>query len=216
MEALKYIAVEGVIGAGKTSLAKKLAAKFKANLVLEQYDINPFLKSFYIDRGLFAFQTQMFFLVNRHKQQQGLFQGNIFSDMLVSDYIFEKDKIFAYLNLTKDELSLYYAIFPVLAREIRKPDLVIYLQSTPERVMYNIQKRGRDIEVNLKKEYIEELSEAYNTFFFNYNASPLLIVDTSEIDFLENEKDFDDIYYQITRVDRAKTEYYIPEKKGLL
>lgn len=216
MEELKYIAVEGVIGAGKTSLAKKIAERLEANLVLEQFEINPFLKSFYQDRGRYAFQTQMFFLVNRYKQQQGLFQGNLFSDTIVADYIFEKDKIFAYLNLTKEEIKLYQSLFPVLAQSTRKPDLVIYLQSNVDRLLYNIKKRKREMELNISRNYLEELSEAYNMFFFKYDATPLLIVDTSEIDFVNNKKDFEDLWAQIFRTDRTKIEYYIPERKGLL
>ncbi len=216
MEELKYIAVEGVIGAGKTSLAKMIAEKLDANLVLEQFEINPFLKSFYQDRGRFAFQTQMFFLVNRYKQQQGLFQGNLFSDSLVADYIFEKDRIFAYLNLTKEEIKLYQSLFPVLSASVRKPDLVIYLQSNVDRLMYNIKRRRREMESNISRQYLEELSEAYNMFFFKYDMTPLLIVDTTEMDFVNNKKDFDDIWKQITRTDRVKMEYYIPERKGLL
>jgi deoxyadenosine/deoxycytidine kinase len=216
MEELKYIAVEGVIGAGKTSLAKKIAERLEANLVLEQFEINPFLKSFYQDRGRYAFQTQMFFLVNRYKQQQDLFQGNLFSDTIVADYIFEKDKIFAYLNLTKEEIKLYQSLFPVLSQSTRKPDLVIYLQSDVDRLLYNIKKRKREMELNISRTYLEELSEAYNMFFFKYDSTPLLIVDTTGIDFVNNKKDFDDLWAQIFRADRTKIEYYIPERKGLL
>jgi deoxyadenosine/deoxycytidine kinase len=216
MEELKYIAVEGVIGVGKTSLAKKLAARLEANLVLEQFEINPFLKNFYQDRGRYAFQTQMFFLVNRYKQQQGLFQGNLFSDYLVADYIFEKDKIFAYLNLTKEEIKLYQSLFPVLASSLRKPDIVIYLQSNVDRLLYNVKQRRREMELSISRQYLEELSEAYNMFFFKYDSTPLLIVDTTEMDFVNNKKDFEDIWKQIFRTDRTKTEYYIPERKGLL
>ena len=163
---VNFIAIEGVIGAGKTSLAKKIKEKLNAELILEQFDVNPFLEKFYGDRKRYAFQTQMFFLINRYKQQQELNQENLFTEFLVSDYLFEKDRIFAYLNLNGEELKLYESIFPLLSRNLRKPDLVIYLQSGVERLMYNIKKRSRKIERNLTRSYIEELSDAYNHFFF--------------------------------------------------
>lgn len=211
---IKYIAIEGVIGAGKTSLARKLADKLKANAVLEQFEHNPFLEKFYGDRKRYAFQTQIFFLINRFKQQQQLNQENLFSEYLVSDYIFDKDRIFAYLNLEGEELKLYEAIFPLLNRNLRKPDLVIYLQSSVDRLMYNIKKRNRRIERHLTRNYIEELSEAYNNFYFKYNNSPLLIVNSSDIDFIKNEDEFDDLYKQIFREDRGISEYFNPEVKG--
>ncbi|PIW69035.1 MAG: deoxynucleoside kinase, partial [Ignavibacteriales bacterium CG12_big_fil_rev_8_21_14_0_65_30_8] len=155
---VKYIAIEGVIGVGKTSLAKKLRDKLNAQLTLEQFEANPFLENFYLNRKRYAFQTQMFFLVNRFKQQQELSQEDLFTEYNVCDYIFEKDKIFAYLNLSSDELKLYENIFPSLSRDLRKPDLVVYLQSSIERLMYNIKRRSRKIERNLTRNYIEELS----------------------------------------------------------
>ena len=140
---LRYISIEGVIGAGKTSLAKKIRDRLDAKLVLEQFDENPFLEKFYANRKRFAFQTQMFFLINRFKQQQELNQEDLFSEHIICDYIFEKDRIFAYLNLSKDELNLYESIYPLLARTLRKPDLVIFLQSSADRLVYNIKKRNR-------------------------------------------------------------------------
>lgn len=147
---LRYIAVEGVIGAGKTALAKKLKARLDARMILEQFETNPFLEKFYNDRRRYAFQTQMFFLINRYKQQEELIQEDLFSNFIVSDYIFEKDRIFAYLNLTGDELKLYESLYPLLARTLRKPDLVVFLQSSIDRLMFNNKKRGRAIE---KKSY---------------------------------------------------------------
>ena len=210
---VKYIAIEGVIGVGKTSLAKKLRDRLNAQLILEQFEANPFLENFYSNRKRFAFQTQMFFLVNRFKQQQELSQENLFTEFNVCDYIFEKDKIFAYLNLSSDELKLYENIFPSLSRDLRKPDLVVYLQSSLERLMYNIKKRSRKIERNLSRSYIEELSDAYNHFFFRYNSTPLLIVNSSDIDFVHSEEDFSELYKQIFRKDRGRTEYFKPETK---
>ncbi|MGE5680642.1 MAG: deoxynucleoside kinase [Bacillota bacterium] len=211
---VKFIAIEGVIGAGKTSLARKLAEKLKANLVLEQFEQNPFLEKFYGERKRYAFQTQMFFLINRFKQQQLLNQEDLFAQFLVSDYIFDKDRIFAYLNLEGDELKLYETLFPLLHRDLRKPDLVVFLQSSVERLIYNIKKRNRRIERNMTRSYIQELSEAYNNFFFKYNSTPLLIVNTSDIDFVNNDKDFNELYKQIFREDRGVYEYFKPESKA--
>ena len=210
---VNFIAIEGVIGAGKTSLAKKIKEKLNAELILEQFDVNPFLEKFYGDRKRYAFQTQMFFLINRYKQQQELNQENLFTEFLVSDYLFEKDRIFAYLNLNGEELKLYESIFPLLSRNLRKPDLVIYLQSGVERLMYNIKKRSRKIERNLTRSYIEELSDAYNHFFFRYTTTPLLIVNSTDIDFVNSEKDFEELYKQIFREDRGMTEYFKPESR---
>lgn len=213
---VRYIAIEGVIGAGKSALAKKIKERLNAELVLEQFETNPFLEKFYSERKRYAFQTQMFFLINRFKQQEELNQGNLFTEYTVSDYIFEKDRIFAYLNLSGEELKLYESIFPLLERNLNKPDLIVYLQSSVDRLMYNIKKRGRKIERNLTKSYIEELSEAYNNFFFRYNKTPLLIVNSTEIDFVRNDKDFDELFKQIFREDRGVTEYFKPESRRLL
>lgn len=212
---VKYIAVEGVIGAGKTSLARKLKEKLNAELILEQFEVNPFLEKFYSDRKRFAFQTQMFFLINRFKQQQELNQENLFTEFIVCDYLFEKDKVFAYLNLSGEELKLYETLFPLLSRNLRKPDLVVYLQSSVDRLMFNIKQRNRKIERNLSLSYIEELSEAYNHFFFRYNESPLLIVNSSEIDFVNSDDDFDELFKQIFRDDRGYTEYFKPESRRI-
>ena len=211
---VKFISIEGVIGAGKTSLAKKIVERLDGRIILEQFDTNPFLEKFYVDRKRYAFQTQMFFLINRFKQQQELVQEDLFSEYIICDYIFEKDRIFAYLNLSKDELSLYESIYPLLARTLRKPDLVVFLQSSVDRLMYNIKSRNRKVERAFTKSYIEELNEAYNHFFFRYNTTPLLIVNSSEIDFVNNEEDFDVLFKQIFREDREMYEYFKPETKG--
>ncbi len=210
MSDIRYVAIEGVIGAGKTSLAMKLAEKMKANLILEEFESNPFLEKFYDDRKRYAFQTQMFFLVNRFKQQHELNQEDLFSKFIVSDYIFDKDNIFAYMNLNGEELKLYEALFPLLQRDLRKPDVVIYLQASLDRLMFNIKKRSRKVEKNLSRSYIKELSEAYNNFFFKYNHTPLLIVNSTDIDFVNRENDFDELYNQIFREDRGFIEYFNP------
>lgn len=214
MAELRYIAIEGVIGAGKSSLANRISEKLSSNLITEQFEENPFLEKFYNDRKRYAFQTQMFFLINRYKQQQQLNQQELFSKYIVSDYIFEKDKIFAYLNLSGEELKLYENIFPLLEREIPKPDLVIFLQAGIDRLMTNIKSRGRDFEKNLTRAYLSELSEAYNNFFFKYNTTPLLIVNTTDIDFVNRDEDFEELYTQIFREDRGFIEYLNPEPKG--
>lgn len=213
---LRYIAIEGVIGAGKTSLAKRIGERLNAKLIMEQFDNNPFLEKFYLDRKRFAFQTQMFFLINRFKQHQELHQEDLFLEHIVCDYMFEKDRIFAYMNLSKDELNLYESIYPLLARTLRKPDLVIFLQSSTDRLMFNIKKRSRKIERAITRSYLEELSEAYNHYFFRYNSTPLLIVNSSEIDFVNSDKDFDELFKQIFREDRGFTEYFNPEIRKIL
>jgi deoxyadenosine/deoxycytidine kinase len=158
----------------------------------------------------------MFFLINRFKQQQELHQEDLFSEYIVCDYTFEKDRIFAYMNLSKDELNLYESIYPLLARNLRKPDLVVYLQSGTDRLMYNIKKRNRKIERALTRTYIEELSEAYNHYFFRYSNTPLLIVNSTDIDFVNNDDDFNELFKQIFREDRGFTEYFNPEVKKIV
>ncbi len=213
MSETKYIAIEGVIGAGKTSLAKLLAAKLNAKLILEEFETNPFLEKFYDEPEKYAFQTQMFFLINRFKQQEELDQEDLFTEYLVSDYIFSKDKIFAYMNLSGDELKLYESIYPLLERNIRKPDLVVFLQSSVDRLMYNIKKRGRKFERGITKSYISKLYDAYNNYFFKYNTTPLLIVNASEIDFVHRDGDFEELYKEIFREDRSFIEYFNPGAK---
>jgi deoxyguanosine kinase len=205
-----YIAIEGVIGAGKTSLCSMLGATLGAKVVLERFEENPFLKDFYRDPERYAFQTQIFFLLTRYKQQQELFQADLFHRFLVTDYIFEKDKIFAYLNLQDEELKLYETLVASIERNIPAPDLVVYLQSSVPRLMQNIKQRGRSYEVSMSETYIKELNEAYNYFFFRYKASPLLIVNAAEMDFVGNNDHYQDLVREILRPTRAAVEYYNP------
>ncbi len=207
---IHYIAIEGVIGAGKTSLARMLSERLGARLVLEQFEENPFLPNFYEDPEHFAFQTQIFFLLSRYKQQQELYQADLFHSHIVSDYIFEKDKIFAYLTLRDDELKLYENVLTAIEKSIPPPDLVVYLQSGVERLLDNIKVRGREMERNMSDEYIRELNEAYNYFFFRYKSAPLLIVKATEIDFVNNPDHFEDLLEQILRPNKAPVEYYNP------
>ncbi len=210
---VRYIAVEGVIGAGKTSLSRMVSERLNARLVLEQFDENPFLERFYEDPEHYAFQTQIFFLLSRYRQQQDLFQADLFHNALVTDYIFDKDKIFAYLNLQDDELRLYETLVSSIEKNIPTPDLVVYLQSSVERLMSNIRARGRKYEENMSEEYIKDLNEAYNYFFFRYKNAPLLIVNSTEIDFVNSNEDFEELYKEILRPNRAPVEYYNPHSK---
>ena len=210
---VRYIAVEGVIGAGKTSLSRMVSDRLNARLVLEQFEENPFLERFYEDPEHYSFQTQIFFLLSRYRQQQDLFQADLFHNALVTDYIFDKDKIFAYLNLQDDELKLYETLVSSIEKNIPTPDLVVYLQSSVERLMSNIRARGRKYEENISEEYIKDLNEAYNYFFFRYKNAPLLIVNATEIDFVNNKDDFEDLHNEILRPNRAPVEYYNPHSK---
>ena len=207
---VRYVAIEGVIGAGKTTLAHMIAQRLNAQLVLEKFEENPFLARFYEDQEHYAFQTQIFFLLSRYKQQRDLFQADLFQNALVTDYIFDKDKIFAYLNLQDDELKLYEALVGSIEKNVPVPDLVVYLQSSVPRLLSNIKSRGRKYEENMSEEYITDLNEAYNYFFFRYKNSPLMIVNSTEIDFVANPGDFDQLYKEIMREDRAPVEYYNP------
>ena len=210
---IRYIAIEGVIGAGKTTLARMLTERLEAKIVLEKFEENPFLPKFYEDPERFAFQTQIFFLLSRYKQQQELFQTDLFHKFLVTDYIFDKDKIFAYLTLQDDELKLYETLIQSIEKNIPAPDLVVYLQSSVPRLMSNIKMRGRDYEENMSEDYIKDLNEAYNYFFFRYKTAPLLIINATEIDFVNNPEHFEDLMTQILRPDKAPVEYYNPKVK---
>jgi len=209
---LQYIAIEGVIGVGKTSLTKKLSDHFGGRILLEQHEENPFLKDFYDNPRQFAFPVQLFFLLSRYRQQQEIPQRELFQDLLVTDYMFAKDRIFASLNLEDRELILYDKVALMLERDILKTDLAIYLQSSTERLMSNIRKRNRNYEKTITSEYIRSLNEAYNRFFLNYSDSPLLIVNSTEIDFVNKEEDFEDLIHQIARP-ISGTQYYSPAKK---
>jgi len=185
----KYIAIEGVIGAGKTTLATILADRLTAELKLEEVEENPFLSKFYDDMRGYAFQTQIFFLLSRYRQQRELAQTSLFAQRVISDYMFAKDRIFAYINLNDDELMLYEKLVEILEKDIVSPDVVIYLQASTDVLMERIHKRGRPFERNMPREYIETLSQAYNHFFFHYDDSPLIIVNTDSLDLPRSEDD---------------------------
>jgi len=210
---IKYIAIEGVIGVGKTTLAKKLASRLNAKLVLEDFEDNPFLERFYDNPVRYAFHTQIYFLLSRYKQLVELSQEDLFYNYIIADYIFEKDKIFAYLNLTDDELKLYEKITASIEHKIRVPDLVIYLQSTVERLMTNIRHRDRGAEKSMEEVYIKDLNEGYNYFFFRYKATRIMIVNVSDIDFVNNEQDFENLVEQILKSEHSPIEYFNPSIK---
>jgi len=204
----KFIAVEGPIGVGKTSLVDLLAARFDAVKILERTE-NPFLEEFYRDRPGAAFQAQLFFLLNRYQQQKELSQGNLFNQVTLSDYVFAKDKIFAYLNLDDSELMIYEKLYALLEPNIPRPDLVIYLQATDRVLMERIRRRSRDYELGISEKYIAELNRAYNYFFFHYTSTPLLVIDTSDIDFVQRIDDLNELVSQIEQMEKG-VQYYIP------
>ena len=211
MKGLYYVAVEGVIGVGKTSLARLLAEKMDGKALLEQSETNPYLEDFYRDPQRYAFQIQLFFLVTRYRQLLHLSQQDLFHKYLIADYIFAKDRIFAYMNLERRDLILYERVASLLEKELPKPDLVIYLQSTAKRLLANIRRRKFEYEKNVSAEYIKRLNEAYNDFFFRYTETPLLVINTSEIDFVNNEEDLNDLLQQ-TLNPPAGMRYYVPRK----
>ena len=209
MSELRYIAIDGVIGVGKTSLAHLLAERLNGRLVLENPEENPFLDMFYKDPRHYAFQTQLFFLLSRFKQQQKLPEPDFFHPLVVADYVFAKDRIFAYINLSEAEIALYEKVMALMEVRIKKPDLVVYLQSSTERLMRNIRGRNRTYEKDISEDYLRTLNEAYNHFFFHYEETPLLIVNATAIDYVGNVEHLDALIAEIRR-DEAGIRYYNP------
>jgi deoxyguanosine kinase len=207
----RYIVIEGPIGVGKTSLTRLLAKEFNARLVLEKPEENPFLSHFYQDRKKYAFQTQIFFLMNRFQQQREMTQLELFNQVTLCDYLFAKDRIFASLNLDDDELALYEQIFNLLSGQIPSPDLVIFLQTRPEVLLHRIKSRNISYEKEIDLEYLKALTEAYNYYFFHFDQTPLLVVDTSEIDFVNRREDFDQLIREIKQMKKG-TWYFIPKR----
>jgi deoxyadenosine/deoxycytidine kinase len=209
MRNLYYIAIEGPIGVGKTSLAKLLAKKLDARTILEQFEENPFLTDFYDDPERFAFQTQLFFLLQRYQQQQELKQVDIFHNLLVTDYMFVKDRLFASLNLNEKEMALYETVMNLLERNVINPDLVIYLQADTDTLLKNISRRKRSFEKNMSRDYIDALNQVYNEYFFRYQDSPLLIINTNNIDFVNKKKDLEEII-NVVRQPITGTKFFNP------
>ena len=209
MRNLNYIAIEGPIGVGKTSLAKLLSKRLSAKLILEKFEDNPFLSEFYDDPARFAFQTQLFFLLQRYQQQQDIRQVDMFHNLLISDYMFIKDRLFASLNLDDKEMNLYDSIANIMERNIINPDLIIYLQADTSTLMKNIDKRGRDFENNISYDYINALNEIYTEYFFRYNDTPLVIINTNNIDFVNNADDLDQVIEYI-RQPVSGTKFFNP------
>jgi deoxyadenosine/deoxycytidine kinase len=205
---LRHIAIDGPIGVGKTSLVELLARKFQGVKVLEDID-NPFLPDFYKRKKGAAFQTQLFFLLSRYQQQREIAQIDLFTGLVVADYTFAKDKIFACLNLDDSELLIYEKLYGLLSESVPKPDLVIYLQGSLETCMRRVKKRGLAFEKGISVEYVRQLIEAYNYYFYHYEETPLLVVDTNEIDFVNRPEHFEDLVAQIQKTKKG-VQYYVP------
>ena len=213
----RYIAIEGPIGVGKTRLAQRLASRIDGTTVLEDTD-NPFLSDFYQGRPGSALQTQLFYLLNRHRQLISLRQADLFHHTVVCDYLFDKDKIFAYMNLDDNELFIYQRLYELLARDIVPPDLVIYLQAPSDVLLRRLKARPADPERDVPQpqpdpEYLRELNEAYQHFFFHYNATPLLVVETSQFDADTDDSALDDLVKQIGTMTKG-TRYYVPRTRA--
>jgi len=198
-DGFKYIAVEGVIGAGKTTLSQKLSEWYGAHFIAEEFEENPFLETFYEDIKRYAFQTQIFFLLSRFKQQKQLRQFDLFHSKIISDYIFQKDRIFATMNLSLSEMKLYDGLAKVMEQKIVVPDLVIYLKSSTERLLKNIRKRKRDFENSISNDYIKNLNNMYESFFVGFKVAPVLVISMDNLDFIENENDFNKITSLISK-----------------
>lgn len=212
--AFHYLAIEGPIGVGKTRLAERLAARLEATTILEDAE-NPFLSDFYADRPGSALQAQLFYLLNRHRQLTSKRQADLFLQTIVCDYVFDRDKIFAYLNLDDNELFIYQRLFDLLAKDVPAPDLVVYLQAPTELLVKRLKTREVDPDVEAMpmpdEDYLRELNEAYQHFFFHYSATPLLVVETSEFDPESDDAALDELLRQIKGMGKG-TRYYVARK----
>jgi deoxyguanosine kinase len=204
-----YIAVEGPIGVGKTSLAERLAERVDAATVLEEVGQNPFLQPFYDGKPGASFQVEVFYLLSRYRQQQELIQRNLFVQYTISDYVFEKSKLFAFLKLEDAELAIYEKLYGLLSEGVPKPDLVIYLQAPMDVLMKRIRARRRSEEERLSEEYLAEVNRAYSHYFFHYSQTPLLVVNTTDLDFVKRPEDLDDLMRQVRSMGKG-TQYYAP------
>lgn len=209
-----FIVVEGPVGVGKTTLAKRLAESFNTDLLLEGADENPFLNKFYENKKNVAFQTQLFFLFQRAQQMQDLRQADMFRPVHVADFIMEKDRLFAELTLDEEEFKLYEQVYQHLTIDAPEPDLVIYLQAPVDVLRKRISSRGRDYERSMNTDYLNRLNESYARFFYNYNESPLLIVNAEEIDLVNNENDYNLLLDQIKKI-KSGRHYFNPVSVSL-
>lgn len=204
MERLRYLAVEGPIGVGKTSLAQMLAEDLKGRVVLEEASENPFLSSFYENPVQYAFQAQVYFLLSRYRQQVLLKQQDLFNEITVCDYLFARDRIFASLTLSPEEMELYLSIYKLLDERIPKPDLVILLQADSDTLVARIKKRKSEFEKGLTPEYVESVAQAYSRHFFEYSETPLMVVNTSGIDFVKNKKDYETLKKELYHMSKGR------------
>lgn len=205
----RFIAVEGAIGAGKTSLVKLLEKEYGARVILEENDSNPFIAKFYEDQETYSFQTQIFFLLSRYNQYMELAQRDLFNSVVVIDYLFQRDKIFAQLNLEDHEYRLYEQIFSLIGSKAPKPDLVIFLQASTEVLLERVSKRNRVYEAFMDPDYLDSVNKAFNNFFFYYSDTPLLVINTNEIDFVEKKCDLEELINKINS-HKLGREYYNP------
>ncbi|MFW6163765.1 MAG: deoxynucleoside kinase [Planctomycetota bacterium] len=208
-EKLTYIAVEGPIGVGKTTLARALGDALDARVILEEAEANPFLQHYYEDPRRYAFQTQLFFLASRYKQQQELFQRDLFHQITVADYLFEKDSIFASVALSDEELRLYHRIASYLSANVPRPSIVVLLQASYESLMARIRKRGRDFEAPMELDYLRTVAEAYNRHFFDYTDAPLLVVNTDEVNPAADPAELAELIEQLEAHEHG-IQYYVP------
>lgn len=204
-----YIVIEGPLGVGKTSLAVKLAERINGQTLLENTEDNPFLDKFYQNPKRYAFQIQMFFLLRRYQHSMEIHQKGLFKRIIVSDYLFDKDRIFARTNLEDNEFWLYEQLFQLLKKRIPPPDLVIFLQAKTEILMERIKKRDMEYERAINFKYLDEINQAFNDFFFHYSDAPMLVVNASNIDFVNIPEDFEDLVNEIRKT-KSGTQYYIP------
>jgi deoxyguanosine kinase len=209
----RYLAIEGPIGVGKAVLAERLGTRLDATVVLDETE-NPFLADFYAGRPGSAFQAQLFYTLARHRQQLALRQADLFSQVTISDYLFDRDKIYAYLNLDDNELFIYQRLYSLLSQDVPTPDLVVYLQAPADVLVRRLRERHRRTpdEPALEPEYLRELNEAYNHFFFHYATTPLLAVETSQFDLSWGDEALDDLLKQINGM-AGGTRYYVPRTK---
>ena len=205
----RYIVIEGPLGVGKTSLAQMLAEKMTGQTLMEDVEENPFLVNFYQDPAKYGFQTQIFFLLRRYKQAQAIGQMDLFNRVVISDYLFDKDRIFAQVNLDDNEFWLYEQLFQILRKRLTPPDLVLFLQADTDVLMERIKKRNRKYERSINYKYLEKINRAFNEFFFHFSDCPLLVVNASEIDFVHVPDDFENLVEQIKKM-KSGTQYYVP------